>query len=222
MYVADTFGWRVVAYDASLRERLFQFGEPPPPAGERPGSYELFGPRDLAIDADGNLWVTDTGHARIVVYSSAGEFLREIAGPYSAGDAYRGAGSGQFSEPVGIAIAPGGEVVVADMWNGRVQVLDSSGAYLREFPVAGWGGLDVLDKPYLTVLRDGRIALSVPSLDEVRIYSASGVLQATINPPDEPLRVPYGIAETADGKLWIVEGGAARVRLFDGAEAGGR
>ena len=222
VYVADTFGWRVVAYDASLHERLFQFGEPPPPAGERPGSYELFGPRDLAIDADGNLWVTDTGHARIVVYSSAGEFLREIAGPYSAGDAYRGAGSGQFSEPVGIAIAPGGEVVVADMWNGRVQVLDSSGAYLREFPVAGWGGLDVLDKPYLTVLRDGRIALSVPSLDEVRIYSASGVLQATINPPDEPLRVPYGIAETADGKLWIVEGGAARVRLFDGAEAGGR
>lgn len=222
VYVADTFGWRVVAYDASLRERLLEFGEPPPPSGERPGPYQLFGPRDLAIDPNGNLWVTDTGHGRIVIYSSAGEFLREIAGPYSPDNAYRGAGSAQFSEPAGIAIAPGGEVVVADMWNGRVQILDAAGGYLREFPVAGWGGFDALDKPYLTVLRDGRIALSVPSLNEVRIYSASGVLEATINPADEPLRSPYGVVETADGKLWIVEGGAARVRLFDGAEAGER
>ena len=222
VYVADTYGWRVVAYDAELRERRLEFGAPPPPSGERPSPYELFGPRDLDIDSEGNLWVTDTGHGRIVIYSSAGEFIREIAGPFRAGEAYRGGGSAQFSEPVGIDIAPNGEVVVADMWNGRVQILDSSGAYLREFPVAGWGGFDALDKPYLTVLRDGRIALSVPSLNEVRIYSASGVLHATINPAVEPLRSPYGIAETADGKLWIVEGGAARVRLFDSAEAGER
>ena len=222
VYVADTFGWRVLAFDAGLRQRVLTFGEPPPLDGRPPGPYHLFGPRDLAIDAEGNLWVTDTGHARIVVYTPDGKYLREVAGPFDPETLHRGSGPAQFSEPVGIDIAPNGEVVVADMWNARVQVLDASGAYLREFPVPGWGGLEANDKPYLRVLRDGRIALSLPSLGEVRVYSSEGVLLSAIAPVDEPLLSPYGIVETPDGKLWIVEGGAARVRLFDNAEAGER
>lgn len=222
VYVADTFGWRVLAFDGALRGRRLAFGEPPLLDGEPPGPYQLFGPRDLAVDATGNLWVSDTGHARIVVYTSAGEYLREIAGPFNPETLARGSGSAEFSEPVGIDVAPNGEIVIADMWNARVQILDASGAYLREFPVSGWGGLDSFDKPYLRVLRDGRIALSLPSLGQVRIYSSDGVLLRTIAPVDEPLLSPYGIVETADGKLWIVEGGAARVRLFDSTEAGER
>lgn len=222
VYVADTFGWRVLAFDAGLRQRVLTFGEPPPLDGRPPGPYHLFGPRDLAIDAEGNLWVTDTGHARIVVYTPDGEYLREVAGPFDPETLHQGSGPAQFGEPVGIDIAPNGEIVVADMWNARVQVLDASGAYLREFPVPGWGGLDANDKPYLRVLRDGRIALSLPSLGEVRIYSSEGVLLSAIALVDEPLLSPYGIVETPDGKLWIVEGGAARVRLFDNAEAGER
>ena len=88
--------------------------------------------------------------------------------------------------------------------------------------MSGWGGLDHLDKPYLRVLRDGRIALSLPSLGQVHIYSDAGVLVTVIDPEDEPLRSPYGIVETPGGKLWIVEGGAGRVRLFASAEAGER
>ena len=222
VYVADTFAWRVLVFDGALRGRRLAFGEAPPLDGEPPGPYQLFGPRDIAIDALGNLWVTDTGHGRIVVYTSSGEFLREIGGPFDPETLHRGSGPAEFSEPVGIDIAPNGEVVVADMWNARVQILDSSGAYLREFPVPGWGGLGPLDKPYLRVLRDGRIAVSLPSLGQVRIYSPAGVLLSAIAPTGEPLLSPYGIVEKPDGKLWIVEGGAARVRLFDSAEVGER
>ncbi|MYK26054.1 MAG: hypothetical protein F4052_03750 [Dehalococcoidia bacterium] len=158
----------------------------------------------------------------MVIYTSEGEYIREIGAPFSGDTLGRGSGSAEFSEPVGIDIAPNGEVVIADMWNARVQILDPSGAYLREFPVSGWGGADHLDKPYLRVLRDGRIALSLPSLGQVRIYSDAGVLVTVIDPEDEPLRSPYGIVETPGGKLWIVEGGAGRVRLFDSGEAGER
>jgi DNA-binding beta-propeller fold protein YncE len=125
-----------------------------------------------------------------------------------------GSGPGQFDEPVGIDIAPDGTVYVADVYNARIVLLDRDGQYRSSFPVEGMGTRTAEDKSYLAVLRDGRIAVSMPLLNVVRIYAPDGGLIATIAPTDEPLNRPYGVAETPDGKLWIVEGGAARVRLF--------
>ncbi len=214
VFVADTFGWRILAFDSGLQARVLAFGQPPLLDGNPPGPLDLFGPRDMVIDAAGNLWVTDTGHHRLVVYTAAGDFIREIGAPFTAESGGRGAGPGEFSEPVGIDIAPNGEILVADMWNARVQILDANGVYAGEFAVAGWGGFEAIDKPYLRALSDGRIALALPLSNEVRIYSRGGELLATIAPEDEPLRRPYGIVEAPDGKLWIAEGEAARVRLF--------
>lgn len=204
--VADTFGWRVRVFSADL-EPLATIGGPPSSNGP-PGPFELFGPRDAAVDTLGRLWVTDTGHHRIVVYTLEGEFVMAINGG-------QGSQPGQFSEPVGIDISPDGEVFVADMYNARVQILDLEGNYVGEFAVPGWGGTDPADKPYLRVLADGRIAVSLPRGNEVRVYDRSGALHATIAPQDEPLRGPYGIVQSADGRLWIAEGESARVRLFD-------
>jgi len=201
--VADTFGWRVRVFDASLKP-LATFGQPP--GGAAPGPYDVFGPRD-AIVVGGELWVTDTGHDRIQVYSLQGEFLRTVGGP--------GRAPGQFDEPVGLSVGPDGTIYVADMYNRRVQLLNPDGSYRGEFPVEGWGGQDVTDKPYLRALADGRVAVSLPALGVVRIYTQAGRLVATITGGNEPLSLPYGMVETPDGKLWIVEGGAARVRQFD-------
>jgi len=126
----------------------------------------------------------------------------------------KGSGPGQFSEPVGISIAQDGTVFVADMYNSRVEILNPDGSYKGSFPVQGWGGQEVTDKPYLTALTDGDIALGVPSAGEIRIYTRTGELKGTISDKVQPLDHPYGITETSDGKLWIVEGGSARVREF--------
>lgn len=202
--VADTFGWRVRLFDRDLKP-LATFGNPPD--STRPvGPLDLFGPRDLIFDNAGNLWVTDTGHDRIVVYTPAGEFVREFGS--------QGSGPGQFDEPIGLARADDGTIFVADMYNGRVVLLDSSGDFKSAFPVDGWGGKLVIDKPYLRALRDGRVALSLPAANEVRIYDRSGALDATITGGGEPLDRPYGIAETSDGKVWVVEAGRSRVRQF--------
>lgn len=206
LVVADTFGWRIRILDTNLKETGITFGQPPDPA-KTPGPFDLFGPRDAIIDQEGILWVTDTGNKRIVQYTLKGDYVRTIG--------TAGAGPGQFNEPVGIALAPDGTVFVADMYNSRVQILRADGSYLGEFKVEGWGGQDVNDKPYIRVLRDGRIALSLPSLNQVRIYDRSGKVLGLIAPTDDPLNRPYGLVETADGKLWVSEGGAARVRLFD-------
>jgi predicted membrane-bound mannosyltransferase len=207
--VADTFGWRVRVFDAGLQSAVLQFGEPPDLSpGATPGPYSLFGPRDVAVDARGRIWLTDTGHDRVVVYDASGTFLFEVGG--------EGDGPGEFNEPVGIAIDDtAGAVYVADMENARIVVLDLDGRFQRAFPVQGWGGRLAIDKPYLTVLRDSRIAVSFPTLDAVRIYTPAGEATGEIRPADVPLQRPYGVVESSDGKLWVVEGGASRVRQFD-------
>ncbi|MGH2634389.1 MAG: hypothetical protein ACRDG3_13345, partial [Tepidiformaceae bacterium] len=202
--VADTFGWRIKVFDAALKP-LLTFGNAPA-QGATPGPLDLFGPRAIAFDAQGNMWVTDTGDGRIQVYTLTGTYVRTIGS--------KGSAPGQFDEPVGISIASDGTVFVADMYNARVDVLNADGSFKSSFSVQGWGGQDVNDKPYVRALTDGSVALSLPSLNEVRIYSRAGQLQDTIAPADDPLNHPYGIAQTADGKLWIAEGGSGRLREF--------
>lgn len=202
--VADTFGWRVRLFDSNLKPTV-TFGQAPD-LSKALGNYDLYGPRDVAIDNQGNFWVTDTGDARIMVYSPTGTFIRQVG--------TRGGAIEQFDEPVGIAISSDGTVFVADMYNKRVVMLDLTGKWIGSFPVSGWGGQDPADKPYLRPLKNGRVAVSLPLSNEVRVYDRSGAVTGSIKPTEESLSRPYGIVEKPDGRLWIVEGGSGRVRLF--------
>lgn len=202
--VADTFGWKVRIFDKDLKPVL-SFGSPPDTT-RAPGPFDLFGPRDAIVDAGGNIWVTDTGNDRIQVYSANGQFVKTVG--------TSGAGPGQFDEPVGISQGADGTIFVADMFNRRVVLLNADGSFKSQFPVDGWGGQEVFDKPYLRALSDGRVAVGLPSLNQVRIYGADGKLASSLSAPEDPLNHPYGILQTADGKLWISEGGSGRLRLF--------
>ncbi len=57
------------------------------------------------------------------------------------GQAYRfsfafggpGSGPGELQGPAGLFIEQDGQLFVADRYNGRIEVFDSNGSYLREF-----------------------------------------------------------------------------------------
>ncbi|MEZ4482093.1 MAG: NHL repeat-containing protein [Dehalococcoidia bacterium] len=204
--VADTFGWRIRVFDATLHLEGVYGETPRLAAGEPPGLLELYGPRDVAVDSLGHVWITDTGQDRLLVFDLDGNPIRAIG--------TEGSGPGEFNEPVGISIASDGTIWVADAYNARVVALDAQGQFLGAFPVDGWGGADAEDKPYIRALSDGRIAVTLPVAGEVRIYTRDGVLDGTINPQDVPLDRPYGVVEGGGGTLWVVEGGASRVRKF--------
>jgi YD repeat-containing protein len=93
---------------------------------------QLRGPESDAVDAKGNVWVTDFENNRIEEFSSAGVLLAAY-GSY-------GSGSGQFIGPWGIAInQTTGNVYVTDQANKRIVELNSSGGFVRTF---GWGVTD--------------------------------------------------------------------------------
>ncbi|MCC7363442.1 MAG: TIGR03663 family protein [Dehalococcoidia bacterium] len=204
--VADTFGWRVRTFDPDLKPLATIGKKPVPETGQPPKDDELYGPRDVAVDAQGNYWVTDGGHDRIVVFRPDGTVVRTIGS--------EGAGELQFNEPVGITIAGDGTVYVADMYNARVVVLASDGAWRGSFPVQGWGGQETTDKPYIEALPDGRLAAGWPGGNQVRLYDSAGVLVGSVDGGSDPLSRPYGLQTAPDAKLWVVEGGSGRLRLF--------
>jgi sugar lactone lactonase YvrE len=99
-------------------------------------------PSGLAFDGGGNLFVADTGNSTIRKITPAGavSIFAGIAGP--GGFADGAAGSAQFSAPLGIAVAPSGDVFVADSGNHCIRRI--SGGVVSTFAGSPkiWGSAD--------------------------------------------------------------------------------
>ena len=94
------------------------------PGGETVRSWQATGGRDLAVGADGTVYLA-TSH-EILRFSADGTLL----GKWGAS----GRGDGQFGEVWGIDVSPSGLVNVADTYGNRVQVFSPDGAF-----VTNWG-----------------------------------------------------------------------------------
>lgn len=197
IYIADTWNHRVLRFqDGKETARVGTFGSPPS-VGE--GLDLLYGPRDVAVDAAGQVYITDTGNKRVVVLDANLKPLRAFGGS--------GLQAGELNEPTGIAIDPAsGNIVVADLWNTRVQVFDKELRPLRQFPVEGWSSLDANHKAYIAVGPEGIIAFTDPEKSRVWVYSAEGRPLGRIGIPQDQvgLQMPIGIAFDGEGRLYVV------------------
>lgn len=121
LYVADTDLDQVLVYDADNFRLLRKIGT----AGKahrltEAGQFSR--PTNVAVDADGNLYVTDTFNNRVEIFDADGNFMSSFG---KAGD-----GPGYFARPKGIAIDQDGHVWVADTVQDRVQVFTREGRLL--------------------------------------------------------------------------------------------
>ncbi len=78
------------------------------------GDGQLLGPQYLALDSSENIYVTDFGNGRVVVFDSEGQWLFNF---------------GNFSSPTGIVIIDD-IVYVADSIRGNISMFDTSGNFL--------------------------------------------------------------------------------------------
>jgi hypothetical protein len=82
--------------------------------------YEKFGGVQVDADGSGNVYVLDNGNTRIQVFGKDGKFVRSLGA--------EGEGPGEFQIPGRFAVSEAGDVAVFDMGQGRVSVLDETGA----------------------------------------------------------------------------------------------
>ncbi|MDP2947984.1 MAG: TIGR03663 family protein, partial [Chloroflexota bacterium] len=170
VYVADTWNHRIQKFDRDLKF-LTQWGRPASDLNN-PKPFDFWGPRDVAIDPDGNVWVTDTGDNRLLKFAPDGTFQTALGKP--------GAEPGQFQEPVAIEIAANGDIFVADAWNSRVQRFDRDLKPLGQFPVPGWVPNDPAAKPYLALAPDGSIIASEPAGQRVLRLGPDGSILSVL------------------------------------------
>jgi sugar lactone lactonase YvrE len=106
LYVTDTLNSRIQVFSADGLTLNRKFGAR--------GLYlgNLVRPKGVAVDSDGNVYVVESYHDSLLVFSGRGEFLLPIGGT--------GLPSGHFYLPAGVWVDAKNRVYVADMFNGRV------------------------------------------------------------------------------------------------------
>ena len=84
-------------------------------------------PSDVAVGAQGRIYVLDGVNNRVAIFTSAGKFVSAFG--------VQGKGKGGLSSPLGIDVDKDGSVYVADSGNRLIQVFGPLGDFKFEFPV---------------------------------------------------------------------------------------
>jgi DNA-binding beta-propeller fold protein YncE len=179
---------------------------------EDPESF--WGPRGIAIDNQGHVYVTDTGNKRVVVFDSNGNYITQF------GEA--GLDPGQFDEPVGIAVDANGIVYVADTWNQRIQSFAPSAdgttfQPLKQWDVSGWYGQSLDNKPFIAVDNQGHLFATDPDGYRILEFTTDGEFVRTWGEyglGENNFNLPSGIAVDTQGRVWVTDAGNNRVMRF--------
>lgn len=213
--VVDTWNYRILHLDPA-GQQLAAWGQ----AGEFGFDAPLeptdafWGPRDVAIDTTGRVYISDTGNKRIRVYA-----LENGAAVHQYDIGNGGSALGELDEPSGLATHSDGRLFVADTWNRRVSVFDETGSHLNSFRVRGWYN-NVFNRPYLA-LDESRDKLYVTDPDgkRVLVYSTSGDCLGSFGESGESTAAGQfqelgGIAVDEDGFVYISDSAAGKLGKF--------
>ncbi len=188
----------------------------------------------VAVDANGNLYLSDTGH-NCVRKVNPGGIITTIAGTGTAGFSGDGgpAGAAQLNLPYGLAVDAAGNLYIADLGNNRVRRVSPDGtiATIAGTGVEGYSGdggqadaaqlytprdvaVDAAANLYIAEFEGHRVRKVTPA---GAIATVAGTGVAGLSGDGGPATVaelsfPAGLAVDRTGALYIADSGNNRVR----------
>ena len=160
--------------------------------GGKASGAQISSPHDIAIDPSNNLYIADTGNARIRVIS--GGLIKTFAGTGVPGVEGSNLGDGgpatsaQFIEPTGVAVDKSGNVYISDIGNATVRKVTPGGTistfagtgFLSFGAYTGEGGpatQALLGKPYsLTTDNAGNVYIVDIGLSRLFRIGSDGLI----------------------------------------------
>jgi DNA-binding beta-propeller fold protein YncE len=167
-------------------------------------------PQCVAVDAQDNIYVTDSEAGYVFVFDSNGKFLRAL-GSLKGGEGY-------FKRPTGIAVdSTAQKIYVADTLRDQVFVLDMQGNVLQTI---GKSGADKGEFNLPTELRlVGPSLMVVDAMNfRVQVFDRSGTFQysvGTIGDSPGSMFRPKGVGVDSEGDLYVVDGLWGIVQVFN-------
>ena len=167
----------------------------------------FYGPRDIAVGPNNQLYIVDQGRSRIAKFDPATETFPLVWGT-------PGSGEGQFSEATGITVADN-LVFVADRGNGRIQVFDLNGNFVRQWEVRSWQKAPT-EYPDVSLDPEKKIIYtSSKSTNEILMFDLNGnALGSLDGQGDDKFEGPTSLAlVSANGmrRLYVLNTERARV-----------
>lgn len=211
IYVGDSSAGRVTSYDAAGSPE-FAFGI---------GDGEFGHPGDIAFDAvAAEVYVSDTDLHRIGVYDAGTGAHKRTLGRWGRSD-------GQFFTPTGLAL-DGGQLLVADQLNYRIQAVDKEtgafveclGTYSQGGFISGGGGpgrsygmaqglaLDAAGRLYIVDSFQGAVRVvdraAAATLGTIGGFGGGGA----------QLRVPTDLAIDTNGRLFVAAADSGKLEIW--------
>lgn len=201
----------IYVVDVSVNQ-LIKFNED----GVYAGGYDgpdtgFYGPRDISVGPNKQLYILDQGRSRVAAFDPATNGYTRVWGA-------AGSNPEEFKDPTGIAIGDG-FVFVADVGNGRVQVFDLMGKYVREVAIPTW---QRAGDEYPDVVWDEKtkiLYVSSNKTNEVLAFDADGNPLAGFKPEgDDILENPTALVIAEVNKkrwLYVLNSGSGKVSKFE-------
>jgi sugar lactone lactonase YvrE len=196
-YLYVISGPQVIKMDNNLKG-LASWGK------EGTGDGEFQVTTSVAVDRQGNVYVSDWDLNRVQKFDNQGKFLAKF-GSY-------GQAPGQLRHPEGVTSDDRGNIYVADANNARVQKFNSSGQFLMQFGSYGAGNGQFKYPAGIGVDSGGNIYVTDVVGESVQKFDPTGkFLFKVSNNPEHPLATPYKMAIDGQDNVYILTGSEPRI-----------
>jgi len=168
--------------------------------GSSAGQFDV--PFGVAVDRNGDVYVTDFYNHRIQKFSSDGTYITQW------GD--EGTGSGQFKRPHHIAVDSAGYVYVADYGNHRIQKFNGDGKFVTMWDISTPYGIALDSSDYVYVSSHFGDSISKFTSDGTYVTGWGGGHGSG----NYQFKYPNGVAVGPLGNIYVTDLWNHRLQIF--------